>query len=181
MRDGLARAEVCHDALVDLAGQEAFEAPDDLASGPAVSGPSRDVINSPLVVPHADDDGSIQGSVGLSVAAPIEAVPAGGHPRRGWDRTRAAEFREGGFRANPVGVIAEDDQHLGRGVGADPEARTEGGRRLGRESREVPVVRRDFLSQGKPATGKRPEGVLGGCGGRVERARSEGAQRVSRR
>ena len=33
---------------------------------------------------------------------------------------------------------------------------------------------RDFLSQGKPATGKRPEGVLGGCGGRVERARSEG-------
>ena len=36
------------------------------------------------------------------------------------------------------------------------------------------VVRRDFLSQGKPATGKRPEGVLGGCGGRVERARSEG-------
>ena len=174
LRDGLARAEVCHDALVDLAGQEAFEAPDDLASGPAVSGPSRDVINSPLVEPHADDDGSIQGSVGLSVAAPIEAVPAGGHPRRGWDRTRAAEFREGGFRANPVGVIAEDDQHLGRGVGADPEARTEGGRRLGREAREVPVVHRDFLSQGKPATGKRPEGVLGGCGGRVERARSEG-------
>ena len=36
------------------------------------------------------------------------------------------------------------------------------------------VVRRDFLSQGKPATGKRPEGVRGGCGGRVERARSEG-------
>ena len=33
---------------------------------------------------------------------------------------------------------------------------------------------RDFLSQGKPATGKRPEGVRGGCGGRVERARSEG-------
>ena len=43
------------------------------------------------------------------------------------------------------------------------------GRRLGREAGEVLVVRRDFLSQGKPATGKRPEGVLGGCGGRVER------------
>ena len=40
-RDGLAGAAVCHDALVDLAGREAFEAPDDLASGPAVSGPSR--------------------------------------------------------------------------------------------------------------------------------------------
>ena len=35
-------------------------------------------------------------------------------------------------------------------------------------------VRRDVLSQGKPATGKRPEGVRGGGGGRVERARSEG-------
>ena len=57
---------------------------------------------------------------------------------------------------------------------ADTEALQERGRRLGREAGEVLVVRRDFLSQGKPATGKRPEGVLGGCGGRVERARSEG-------
>ena len=64
----------------------------------------------------------------------------------------------------------EDDQHLGGRVGADTEARQERGRRLGREAGEVLVVRRDFLSQGKPATGKRPEGVLGGGGGRVERA-----------
>ena len=59
-------------------------------------------------------------------------------------------------------------------MGADTEALQERGRRLGREAGEVLVVRRDFLSQGKPATGKRPEGVLGGCGGRIERARSEG-------
>ena len=59
-------------------------------------------------------------------------------------------------------------------MGADAEALQEPGRRLGREAGEVLVVRRDFLSQGKPATGKRPEGVRGGCGGRVERARSEG-------
>ena len=56
-RDGLARAEVCHDTVVDLAGEEAFETPDDLASGPTVLGPSRDVVESRLVVPHADDDG----------------------------------------------------------------------------------------------------------------------------
>ena len=36
------------------------------------------------------------------------------------------ELREGGFRTNPVGIIAEDDQQFGRGVGAHPEARTEG-------------------------------------------------------
>ena len=38
----------------------------------------------------------------------------------------AAETDVGhGFRANPVGVIAEEDEHLGRGAGADPEAITE--------------------------------------------------------
>ena len=64
----LARAEVRHDPLVDLAGEEAFEAPDDLASGPAVSGASCDVVNSRLVEPHPDDDSAIEGGVGLSVA-----------------------------------------------------------------------------------------------------------------
>ena len=57
-RDGLARAEVCHDTVVDLAGEEAFETPDDLASGPTVRGPSRDVVEGRLGVPHADDDGA---------------------------------------------------------------------------------------------------------------------------
>ena len=110
--DGLARAEVCHDTVVDLAGEEAFETPDDLASGPTVRGPSRDVVEGRLVVPHADDDGAIEGRIGLSVPAPIEAVPAGGDPRRSGDGTRATEFRKGAFRANPVGVIAG-----GRAVG----------------------------------------------------------------
>ena len=35
-------------------------------------------------------------------------------------------------------------------MGADTEALQERGRRLGREAGEVLVVRRDFLSQGKP-------------------------------
>ena len=118
----LARSIVCHDSLVDLAGEEAFEAPDDIACGPAASSPSCDVVDGRLVESHADDDGSIEGGVGLSVATPIEAVPAGGHPGRGRDRTRAAELREGGVRTNPVGVVPEDDQQLRRGVGADPEA-----------------------------------------------------------
>ena len=90
----LARSIVCHDPLVDLAGEEAFEAPDDIACGPAASSPSYDVVDGRLVESHADDDGSIEGGVGLSVATPIEAVPAGGHPGRGRDRTRAAELRE---------------------------------------------------------------------------------------
>ena len=78
--------------MVDLAGEEAFETPDDLASGPTVRGPSRDVVEGRLVVPHADDDGAIEGRIGLSVPAPIEAVPAGGDPRRSGDGTRAQSF-----------------------------------------------------------------------------------------
>ena len=124
--DGLACAEVCHDALVDLSRKEAFQASDDLAFGPAIGGASGDVVAGWLVESHADDDGSIEGGVGVSVTAPIEPMPAGGSPGRGRDRTGATQLRERGFGANPVRVIAEDDQQLGRGVGAHTEALTEG-------------------------------------------------------
>ena len=171
--DGLACAEVCHDALVDLSRKEAFKASDDLAFGPAIGGASGDVVAGWLVESHADDDGSIESGVGVSVTAPIEPMPAGGSPGRGRDRTGATQLRERGFGANPVGVIAEEDQHLGRDAGADPEALTKRGRRFDREAHEVPVVRRDFLVEGDPAAGECPEGVLGGGGGCVEGARSE--------
>ena len=115
--DGLACVEVCHDALGDLSRKEAFTASDDLAFGPAIGGASGDVVAGWLVESHADDDGSIEGGVGLSVAASMEAVPAGGPPGRGRDRARAAKLRAGGVRTNPVRVIAEEDQQLGGGVG----------------------------------------------------------------
>ena len=107
--DVLTSAEVGHDALVDLASEETFEAPDDLTFSPAVRRTSYDVVYGWLVVPHADNDRPIEGGVGLAVTTPIETVPTRGHPGRGGDGTRAAELREGGFRANPVRVIAEDD------------------------------------------------------------------------
>ena len=85
--DGLACAEGCHDALVDLSRKEAFQASDDLAFGPAIGGASGDVVAGWLVESHADDDGSIEGGVGVSVTAPIEPMPAGGSPGRGRDRS----------------------------------------------------------------------------------------------
>ena len=109
MCDVLTSAEVGHDALVGLASEETFEAPDDLTFSPAVRRTSYDVVYGWLVVPHADNDRPIEGGVGLAVTTPIETVPTRGHPGRGGDGTRAAELREGGFRANPVRVIAEDD------------------------------------------------------------------------
>ena len=102
---------------------------------------------------------------------PVEAVPSGGSAGRGGDGTRAAALREVGFRPNPLGVVAEDNQELGRDVGAHPEPRPAGGRRLSRESREVLVVRGDFLGEGEPPAGQRAEGVLRRRGGRVEATR----------
>ena len=171
--DLLTSAEVGHDALVDLSREEAFQAADDVAFGPASGEASGDVVAGRLVELHPDDDGAIEGRVGVSVAASIEAVPTGGHPRRGRDRAGAAELREGGLRTNPIGVIAEDDQQLSRGVGAHTEALAEGRRCRGGETREVLVVQRDFLGERHPPTGERPEGVLGGRAGRVDGARSE--------
>ena len=95
----LAHAEVCHNPLVEFTGKEAFEASNDLARGPAISGAACDVVDGRLVEPHPDDAGSIEGGVGLAVAAPIQAVPASGHPRGGRDRTRAAALRKGGSSA----------------------------------------------------------------------------------
>ena len=171
--DLLTSAEVGHDALVNLSREEAFQAADDVAFGPASGDASGDVVAGRLVELHPDDDGSIEGRVGVSVAASIEAVPTGGHPRRGRDRAGAAELREGGLRTNPVGVIAEDDQQLSRGVGAHTEALAEGRCCRGGETREVLVVQRDFLGESHPPTGERSEGVLGGRDGPVDGARSE--------
>ena len=97
LRDVSAHAEVCHNTLVDFTGEEAFEAADDLASGPAASRPAGDVVDRRLVEPHADDDRAMEGGVRLSVAAPIETMPAGRHPGRSRDRTGTAQLRKGGF------------------------------------------------------------------------------------
>ena len=58
----LAHAEVCHNALVEFTGKEAFEASNDLALGPAIGGAACDVVDGRLVEPHPGDDGSIEGS-----------------------------------------------------------------------------------------------------------------------
>ena len=64
-------AEVGHDALVNLSREEAFQAADDVAFGPARGEASGDVVAGRLVELHPDDDGSIEGRVGVSVSASV--------------------------------------------------------------------------------------------------------------
>ena len=40
-------------------------------------------------------------------------------------------FGEGGFGSDPIGVVGEDDQHLGGGIGAEPERVTQRRSRVG--------------------------------------------------
>src|SRR3954453_12680641 len=136
---------VDHDAVVDLTGQEPFDAADDLAFGHALGGASRDVVDGGLVEAHPPDRREVEGGIGLPVAAAVEAVPAGGHPRRRRDRAGAAEFGEGCFGSDPFPVVAEDDQHLGGGVRADTEPIAQRRRRVDGELVEVPVVVVDLV------------------------------------
>src|SRR6266516_5203444 len=90
---------------VDLAGDVAFQAADDLAFAFAFAGAPDDVGPGRLVVADADEDDPIERGVCLAVAAAVEPV-AVRLARGGPDRGGAAEHREGGLGAKPVGVIA---------------------------------------------------------------------------
>src|SRR5512132_4394012 len=105
--------------VVDLAGHIALEAADDLGLGVALGDAAGDVVLGALVDAHAGDHDQVQRRVGLAVAAPVEPVAlglaGGGGQWRG-----GAEHRDGGFAAQPLGVVAGGDQQLPGGLHADP-------------------------------------------------------------
>src|SRR6266550_8423655 len=79
--------------VVDLAGDVALEAADDLELGMALGGAPSDVVLGGLVDAQAGDNDQVQGAVGVAVTAPIEPVPlglAGG----GAQRCDTAQHRE---------------------------------------------------------------------------------------
>jgi len=62
---------VGHDSLVDLAGEEAFQASDYVFFGEAFGGAASDVVDGGLVESHSYDGDSVERSVGLSVPASV--------------------------------------------------------------------------------------------------------------
>ena len=153
LRDVSAHAEVCHNTLVDFTGEEAFEAADDLASGPAASRPAGDVVDRRLVEPPADDDRAMEGGVGLSVPAPIETMPAGRHPGRSRDRTGPCTYGK-------PHTHGSRDRSRGRGAG-ERWQREHRGRAL-RERRRVAGVLRTFLRPPRGVHGLPAATVHGG-------------------
>src|SRR5215211_341422 len=77
----------------DLSGHKALQAAHDLGLRLAFLQPPLGVVLGGLVPPEADDDDSVEGGVGLTVATPIQAVSVG-LARRCRDRVRATEGGE---------------------------------------------------------------------------------------
>ena len=80
----------------------------------------------PWWISHLDDHDSIQGSISLPVASPVEAMSVR-FPARGWNRTGAAEFGESGVGTDAFGIVTDEDEHLscgtrGEGRGIAPVA-----------------------------------------------------------
>ena len=67
----LSGSVIGHDALVDLAGEEPFEAPDDVFLGEAYGGAAGDVVDGGLVAPHPNDGYSVDGRVGYQRRAKV--------------------------------------------------------------------------------------------------------------
>jgi hypothetical protein len=69
--------------VVDLAGDEALEAADDLAFAEASGGAAMHVVAGGLVAAHPKDSGDVDGAAGGPVAAAAEPVAAGGQAPTG--------------------------------------------------------------------------------------------------
>jgi len=72
------------------------------------------------VIPHSDDHDPIQGSIGLSVASPIEAMAVRFALEAGTGQTPQSWRKRLGTDA--FGIVADEDEHLGGGPCGDPWA-----------------------------------------------------------
>src|SRR4051812_42399592 len=92
---------------------------------------------------HPDDHHPIESRIGLPVAAAVEpmsdCLAAGGR-----DRAGPAQLGKGRFGADPIGLIAHKDQHLGGGAGGDPISRSQGRRTGGRECIQMSLMGLDL-------------------------------------
>ena len=145
----------------DFPGGVAFEDAGDLAHGFALCEAASHVVAGGLVVFHAGEDDVVERRVGLAVPAPVEPMP-GGFARRGGYRGDPTQVSEGGFGADPFGVVAGGDQQFGGGVEPDPEHFQQTGCGVTYEGSEQPVELFGFLSEVLDSLPEGPDGDQGG-------------------
>ena len=107
---------------MDLAGDVALEATHDVLLGLALCGAAFGVGAGFGAVAQAADGDEVQGSVGLAVAAGVEAVAAAFAGSDG-DRACAAERGERALALEAVDVLAGGEEQLPGVTGGDPQER----------------------------------------------------------
>ena len=115
--------------VVDLAGDVAFQASDDLGFGESFLGAALGVGAASWVVAEPVEHDDVEGVVGVAVAASVESVSVGA-AAAGRDRRDAAQVGERGFGGDPVGVVAGAGQELAGDLGADTGKGEQVGRHL---------------------------------------------------
>jgi hypothetical protein len=95
--------------VVDLSGDVALEAADDLAFAESLGGAAFDVVAGGLVVAYADDGDDVEGAVGGSVAAAAESVTTAGASAAGGLGRDSTELGECGLALDALGVVADGD------------------------------------------------------------------------
>ena len=107
---------------VDLAGNEPFQAADDLAFCQSLGEPFAEIGEGRRMAAQTYDDDTIEGRIGLSIAAAVQSMPAR-LAAGGGDRAGPAQFCKGRLRADVLRVVADEDQHLGHRARRDAKGR----------------------------------------------------------
>src|SRR5215203_7475205 len=89
---------------LNLPGNVALEAADDLSLALAFCGTPCDVLLGATISSHSSQTDHVQRSVGLPVATAVETV-AHYLPRGGFHRRHSAQTGEGGLTPQPLGIV----------------------------------------------------------------------------
>ena len=112
------------------------------------------------MVAHPHDDDAMKSRVRLPVASAVQPM-AGRLAAGGWDRTGAAKLGKGGFGADPIGIVTNQDQHLGCRASGDAMSFHHGRRAGCRQRIEMTIMGLDLGIERQPAP---REGAQGGFG-----------------
>ena len=107
-----------YEDAVDLAGDVAFQAADDLGLGQSFLGSAFGVGAASWVVAEPVEHDDVEGFVGVAVPASVEPVSMDA-AAAGRDRRDTAQVSERGFGGDPVRVVAGAGQELAGHLGPD--------------------------------------------------------------
>jgi len=134
------------EGVVELAGDVALEAADDLGLGQAFGGAPGGVGAGAWVVAQASEDDHVEGVVGGAIAAAVEAVAVGPSAASG-DGGHAAQVRERCLGVQPLGVVPERGQELAGDFGADAGQCDQARSGRGHQRAEFDVSFADLLAE----------------------------------